>query len=102
MVTVMNAAETLFPPVPVETDITDETYFVGNGELLLTVFGVELGEARPVVVSFTGNPRTVPRRVWFGRPWQGSTDMANALPADANNYFSLAVFKPDEAGKYRW
>jgi hypothetical protein len=102
MVTVMNAAETLFPPVPVETDITDETYFVGNGELLLTVFGVEIGEARPVVVSFTGNPRTVPRKVWFGRPWQGSTDMANALPADANNYFSLAVFKPDEAGKYRW
>ena len=101
MVTVMNAAETLFPPVPVETDITDETYFVGNGELLLTVFGVELGEARPVVVSFTGNPRTVPRKVWFGRPWQGSTDMAIALPADANNYFSLAVFKPDEAGKYR-
>ena len=101
MVTVMNAAETLFPPVPVETDITDETYFVGNGELLLTVFGVELGEARPVVVSFTGNPRTVPRKVWFGRPWQGSTDITNALPADANNYFSLAVFKPDEAGKYR-
>ena len=97
----MNQPQTVLSPAPVETDITDETYFVGNGELLLTVFGVELGEARPMVVSFTGNPRTVPRKVWFGRPWQGSADMTNALPADANNYFSLAVFKPDEAGKYR-
>ena len=54
-----------------------------------------------MVVSFTGNPATVPRKVWFGRPWQGSSDMTTDLPADANNYFSLAVFRPDEAGKYR-
>ena len=27
--------------------------------------------------------------------------MATELPADANNYFSLAVFRPDEAGQYR-
>jgi hypothetical protein len=27
--------------------------------------------------------------------------MAVTLPADANNYFSLAVFRPDEAGLYR-
>ena len=54
-----------------------------------------------MVVSFKGNPRTVPRKVWFGRPWQGSTDMTTDLPADANNYFSLAVFRPDEAGQYR-
>jgi hypothetical protein len=29
---VMNATVTVFPPGPVETDITDETYFVSNGE----------------------------------------------------------------------
>ena len=27
--------------------------------------------------------------------------MTTDLPADANNYFSLAVFRPDEAGQYR-
>jgi hypothetical protein len=27
--------------------------------------------------------------------------MTTDLPADANNYFSLAVFRPDEAGRYR-
>jgi hypothetical protein len=85
----------------VETDITDETYFVGNGEFLLAVFGGELAEALPVMVSFAGNPESVPGKVWFGRPWQGSSDLTTDLPADVNNYFSLAVFKPDEAGKYR-
>ena len=40
-------------------------------------------------------------KVWFGRPWQGSTEHSASLPASANNYFSLAVFRPDEAGQYR-
>ena len=84
-----------------ETGKTDETDFVGNQEFLRTVFGGELGRARPVVVSFKGDPRTVPKKVWFGRPWQGSSARPSDLPADANNYFSLAVFRPDEAGKYR-
>jgi hypothetical protein len=97
----MNAFETVFPPGPVETDITDETYFVGNGEFLLAVFGEEFAEARPLVVSFTGNPASVPGKKWSGNPWHGSADMTTALRADANNYFSLAVFKPDEAGRYR-
>ncbi|NOR66696.1 MAG: hypothetical protein GQ528_04995, partial [Woeseiaceae bacterium] len=44
---------------------------------------------------------SVPGKVWFGRPWQGSSDLTTDLPADVNNYFSLAVFRPDEAGKYR-
>ena len=42
-----------------------------------------------------------PRKVWFGRPWQGNTEVSTSLPASANNYFSLAVFRPDEAGQYR-
>ena len=97
----MNVSETVFPPVPVETDITDETDFVGNGEFLLAVFGYELEKALPVLVSFAGNPMNVPSKFWFGRPWQGRFDMMTDLASDVNNYFSLAVFKPDEAGKYR-
>ncbi len=60
-----------------------------------------LADARPVVVSFEGNPNNVPARVWFGRPWQGSPDVSTSLPPGANNYFSLAVFRPDEAGQFR-
>jgi hypothetical protein len=97
----MNEFETVFPPGQVETGKTDETYFVGNGEFLLTVFGEEFAEARPLVVSFTGNPARVPGKKWSGSPWQGSADMTTVLQSDANNYFSLAVFKPDEAGRYR-
>ena len=74
---------------------------VGNGEFLRAVFGDELADARPVVVSFPGNPASVPAKVWFGRPWQGSADLSASLPASANNYFSLAVFRPDEAGQFR-
>lgn len=97
----MSTGATVSPPDVVETDTTDETYFVGNGEFLLAVFGDELADARPVVVSFHGNPASVPAKVWFGRPWQGEPDVSASLPADANNYFSLAVFRPDEAGQFR-
>lgn len=84
-----------------ETDKTGETDLVSNGEFLRAVFGDDLADVRPVVVSFAGNPTNAPGKVWFGSPWLGSTDMAANLPGDANNYFSLAVFKPDEAGQYR-
>ena len=97
----MSAPETVLPPDPAQTDITGKTDLVGNGEFLLAVFGDELADARPVVVSFEGNPASVPPKVWFGRPWQGTPDLAVSLPASANNYFSLAVFRPDEAGHFR-
>ena len=84
-----------------QTDATDETYAVGNGEFLLAVFGSEIADARPVVVSFTGDPNKVPAKAWFGRPWQADPHAPANLPASANNYFSLAVFWPDEAGHYR-
>ncbi len=98
---VMNAPVTVSAHDAVETDITDETYSVGNGEFLLALFGDELADVRPVMVSFDGNPVSVPARVWFGWPWQGETDLSTSLSANANNYFSLAVFKPDEAGRFR-
>jgi hypothetical protein len=86
---------------PEKTDKTGETDSVGNDEFLRAVFGDDLADNRPVVVSFNGNPVNAPSKVWFGRPWQGNTELPTSLPAHANNYFSLATFGPDEAGQYR-
>ena len=97
----MSVRKTVLPPDPVETDITGEIDLVGNGEFLLALFGDELADARPVVVSFVGNPASVAAKGWFGRPWQGSPDRTVSLPASANNYFNLATFLPDEAGHFR-
>ena len=97
----MNAPETVFPLIPIKTDKTGETDLVSNGEFLRAVFGDNLADVRPVVVSFAGNPASVPSKAWFGSPWPDNTDLTENLPGDANNYFSLAVFKPDEAGHYR-
>jgi len=97
----MNARETVFPPGTVETDKTGETDLVSNAEFLACILGGGLAEARPVVVSFAGNPASVLKTAWFGRPWSGATDAPAMLPEYANNYFSLAVFRPDEAGQYR-
>jgi hypothetical protein len=97
----MNAPETIWQPDAVETDRTDETCVVGNGEFLLAVFGDELADARPVVVSFAGSPASVSPKAWVGTPWQGTPEVSACLPASTNNYFSLAVFRPDEAGTFR-
>src|SRR5262249_31586639 len=88
-------------PEATETDKTDETYRVSNGEFLQTVFGHELRKARPVVVSFEGSPASAHGRDWLGSPWQGNADTSIPLQACANNYFSLAAFRPDEAGRVR-
>ena len=53
-----------------QTDATDGTYAVGNDEFLLAVFGSEIADARPMVVSFSGDPTKVLAKAWFGRPWQ--------------------------------
>lgn len=84
-----------------ETGKTGESDMVNNGVFLRGVFGDDLGDVRPVVVSFEGSPATVPSKAWFGRPWVGNAGQDAGLPASANNYFSLAVFRPDEAGQYR-
>ncbi|WP_373498719.1 hypothetical protein [Desulfococcus sp.] len=97
----MNDNVTVFPIPRLETEKTDETNFVGNEAFLKEVFGLGLSEVLPIVVSFPGNPAGVPGSVWFGRPWTGDIDMADGLPRTANNYFSLAVFRPDDAGRYR-
>lgn len=92
---------TVLPAVAVETDTTDETYAVGNGAFLMAVFGSEPADTRPVVVSFDGNPAKVAAKSWLGRPWPADPAAATSLRASANNYFSLATFRPDDAGQYR-
>lgn len=96
----MNASLTDFLPAPAETYKTDETYIVSNREFLQAVFGEEPAEARPILVSFAGNPGQVPGSSWSGSPWHGNSDSPADLSADHNNYFSLAVFRPDEAGQF--
>ena len=94
----MTVPRTDLPPGPAETEKTGETDCVGNGEFLSAVFGGAVAETRPIVVSFAGDPASAPKAAWFGRPWlDGGTDMR----PDSNNYFSLAVFRPDEANQYR-
>jgi hypothetical protein len=97
----MKSAVTVFQSDPIITGKTDETYLSSNQEFLRNVFNKELSMALPIVVSFKGNPSTVPEKAWSGRPWQTSNDLNTDLPRDANNYFTPAVFNPDKDGKYR-
>ena len=95
----MNMPQTDCTHGPMETGITNKTDTVSNGAFLRAVFGDNPAEVRPVVVSFEGSPASVPAKAWFGRPWAGNANPDAGLPASANNYFSLAVFRPDEAGQ---
>src|SRR5262245_25222096 len=54
-------------------------YTVGNGEFPRAVFGDEVTDARPVLVSFEGNPASVPAKVWLGRPWHGKPDASTRV-----------------------
>ena len=97
----MRSALTLLPNDDGETDKTDETGRVHNGDFLAAVFGHEMEDARPLLVSFEGDPASVPGKAWFGRPWAGTHDDAINCSGGANNYFTLATFRPDDAGRYR-
>ena len=97
----MNAPETVFTIDPAETDETGKTDLVSNDEFLRTVHGDDPSENKPVVVSFVGNPSTVPGKSWSGRAWSVGTGGSANLASDANNYFSQAAFAPDNNGQYR-
>lgn len=58
----MNSPSTIISPDLVQTGKTDETNLVNNKAFLAKVFGLELVEARPLVVSFKGNPAIVHRK----------------------------------------
>ena len=93
--------EAVSVPDAMDTGTTDEIHNIGNGEFLLAVFGANLGDARPIVVSFEGDPGSVPSNCWSGLPWQSESGTFPSLPASANNYFSLATFRPDGVGRFR-
>ena len=88
----------LFPNGEDETRRTEETDLSTNEDFLRALFCGPSDGARPVVVSFGGHPGQVPGSAWFGHPWSNGNP---AGVAEANTYFSLASFKPDEAGRYR-
>lgn len=92
---------TVLRPRYLETGKTNKTDSVSNDEFLQTVFGAKSSDARPVVVSFDGDPASAPSKHWFGVSWQGISGTPTRLPSSANNYFSLAAFLPDEAGHFR-
>jgi hypothetical protein len=81
-------------------DKTDKTVNVDNIDFLRRIFGETTSDCCPIVVSFEGNPSTVPGKKWFGRAWSSDASSIVLAPG-VNNYFSLAKFRPDETGKYR-
>lgn len=83
-----------------QTDETDETYKhkLTNNDFLHSVFGVQVSDIRPIIVSFKGNPAKVEKSAWSGTAWNPD---ALTLRWYANNYFSLAAFRPDDSGCYR-
>jgi hypothetical protein len=90
----------LFEKALEKTDKSDKTdsVVISNADFMVGVFGEVTGTERPVVVSFAGNPATVGKSAWFGKPWIADKTL---LSADHNNYTSFATFRPDDEGKYR-
>lgn len=86
----------------VETDETDETgqaVAVGNHQFLAALFGAELTDVRAFTASLTGDPGKAAHKDRTGIPYASCVD-SSLLAIDANNYFSLAVFRPNGAGRY--
>lgn len=79
------------------SDKTDKSDIQRNEEFLATLFCDGLMDIRPVIVAFAGNPQTVPKSAWFGKAWS----LEETIKSDQNTFFSLAAFRPDDAGKYR-
>jgi hypothetical protein len=84
---------------PSQTDKSDKTDLIRNADFIRAIFGDCSKNGLPILVSFKGNPADVPKHKWYGQPWINSASVVS--PSDANNYFSLASFKPDDAGKYK-
>ena len=94
-------ARQIGPPAPVETDETNQTYMIANDDFLAEVFRDASADTHPVIVSFRGDPAQASRRSWIGEAWQGGADTHSSLPTDANNYFTLGSFRPDDSGQVR-
>lgn len=74
-----------------ETDKSDKTFEISNTEFLQAIFGITAATEHPLFVSFKGDPTNIAKHHWYGHPWMSNTTVT--LPANANNYFSLARFK---------
>jgi hypothetical protein len=87
-------------PYPAEawlkTVKTSETSSVSNNEFMDALFWALPDHARPMAVSFSGNPANAPS--WTGEGWRGDS---HYFDPSANNYFSIASFKPDKNGQLR-
>lgn len=94
-----NDGRTNFASNHVKTDKSDKTITINNIDFLKRIFGDKPSDEQPIIVSFKGNPLKVAKQKWFGKPWDSASIIE--LPSDANNYFSLACFKPNEVGEYR-
>jgi len=81
-----------------ETDKSDKTVKISNIDFLEAVFGNSISLECTMLVSFKGDPHKVAKYKWYSHPWKTSE---LTLLDDANNYFSVARFIPNEAGKYR-
>lgn len=95
----MNITLTNFNGHHSETDKSDKAIRVSNIEFLQAIFGNNLNSERCILVSFKGSPANIASHKWLGTPWVNTT--LPDLSQEANNYFSLARFKPNEAGEYR-
>lgn len=82
---------------PLETDKTGETGKVTNCEFMDVLFGNKYSDIRPFIVSFVGNPHEVSPTAWSGTAWNRDS----ILSPEANNFFSLSSFRPNDAGQYR-
>ncbi|MGQ3890716.1 hypothetical protein [Legionella sp. CNM-4043-24] len=82
-----------------ETVISDKTDIVDNNNFLLSIFGEVIAGRHPLLVSFKGNPADGPKSKWTAKPWINGTSIPTIR--EENNYFSLGMFKPNDAGQYR-
>ena len=70
---------------------------ITNDDFIAGIFG-ELTLVRPITVSFKGNPGTVNKSSWSGKPYIG---FKTSLPSEANNYLSFATYTANDEGQYR-
>lgn len=92
---------THLPDRDFETIETDKTYSISNDEFMRVVFSDVPEGARPVVASFIGDPKHPPKGAFSVKPWFGRRDELARRSGQANNYFSLSTYFPDDKGRFR-
>ena len=71
---------------------------ISNADFIDGIFEKITDSARPVVVSFFGNPDEVSPAAWSGKPYIAGETL---FPDNQNNYISFATYDPDENGNNR-